>query len=257
MCIVALALNVNPEFPIVLIGNRDEFYNRPALPAIEWEGQGIIAGVDKTAGGTWFGVSSENSRWAIITNHRDLSNINPEAPTRGDLIPNFLKSVNTVKEYIDSLKPVLKSFNGFNLILGEGKDAWFISNHENRIEKLDSGFYGLSNATLNTPWPKVEVLSKGFKEIILGDESFKNEQFFKILSNNSAAADEELPSTGVGLEWERKLSSIFIKSENYGTRCSSVFAIDKNGNATIEERTFPINGDAPFDASFQISGFIK
>ncbi|MFT6849631.1 MAG: hypothetical protein ACJATA_000429 [Sphingobacteriales bacterium] len=257
MCILTLALNVNPHFPLILIGNRDEFLNRPADPLSNWNNVGIIAGKDKSAGGTWLGVSSENSRWAIITNYRDPLNINLEAPTRGDLIPNYLKSNLSAEEHIAELKATLKSFNGFNLILGEGLNAWFVSNHEERIEKLDPGFYGLSNDTLNTQWPKVTFLTSHFKEEVKNASKINKEHLFELLQNNSAAADKDLPNTGVGIDWERKLSSVFIKTENYGTRCSSVLVLDDKNKLEFTERTYPISKQESFYTTINIPHFIK
>jgi uncharacterized protein with NRDE domain len=237
MCLIVFAKNVHPKFKLIFAANRDEFYNRPSEQAEFWpEHADLLAGKDLQAGGTWLGITKQG-RFAAITNYRDLNNLKTHAPSRGKLTLDFLLSNISPEEYYAELQPKLNDYNGFNLLLGTIDELFYFSNMTDGLQKIESGIHGISNAILNTPWPKVEKGKQQLQKLLQQDEIHAFE-VIDILKNSTPAKDEDLPDTGVGLELERILSPIFIKSEKYGTRCSSVLMIDIDYKVKFVEKFF-------------------
>ncbi len=239
MCTVFLAFKTHPEYDIILIGNRDEFLDRPTLVAHLWEEKPeIFAGKDVKAGGTWMGVS-RHGRFATLTNYRDPNDIRPEALSRGGLVTHFLTGTESPDSYLETVNADAELYNGFNLIAGTSEKVVYYSNKEKQIQSLNPGVYGLSNCFLNTPWPKVSDSIPLFRDLIAQKGTFPLEEAFGLLQNPTLYPDERIPETGVPLEWERKLSSLFIQiPPRYGTRQSSVILIHKTGEIMMEERTW-------------------
>lgn len=240
MCIIFIAFEVRKDYPLILAANRDEFYDRPTATAGWWEdAPGIFAGQDLVGGGTWLGVT-KSGRFAAVTNYRDPAG-NIGIFSRGDLVANFLKGERPAREYIEHVKTCAEEFSGFNLLVGEMnercQELFYFSNREGQIIKLGAGIYGLSNQLLDSPWPKVAVGKKGFERLIRKSE-FDKEEFFSLLAQPGLAPDETLPDTGVGLDIERVLSAIFIKTPGYGTRCSTVLTFDHELKFELDERVF-------------------
>lgn len=240
MCIILFAYNCRPGHPLVLLANRDEFYERPASPAEFWKDfSEIYAGRDLVGGGTWLGVN-RSGRFAAVTNYRD-PRVQAGTVSRGNLTADFLKGQMPAEEYLTDVKKRASDFSGFNLLVGEmnteTNELYYFSNLENLIRKLAPGIYGLSNHLLDTPWPKVvkgkEQLRKLLKQVEL-----EKEEFLKLLADDTLAADAELPDTGIGYEREKLLSSVFIKAPGYGTRCSTILTFDDEFKFDFEERTF-------------------
>lgn len=251
MCLVACALNQHPKYPFILVSNRDEFRARPSAPAHFWKDDpNILAGIDLKMNGTWLGIT-RTGRIALITNYRDLNNLKPDAPSRGALVSNFLKSEVSADDYLASITDPT-SYNGFNLLVGDRKGLSWFSNKSEEKTKLESGIFGLSNALLDTPWPKVEALKNGLRDVINADK-VESEKLFALLASSQRPVDTALPDTGVGLELERLLSSAFINSEKYGTVCSTVILIDKEENVQFFERSFDGNGEASGEVSFSFA----
>ena len=237
MCLIVFANNVLDDYKLIFAANRDEFYNRPSEQAEFWkEHPDLLAGKDLQAGGTWMGITKQG-RFAAITNFRDLKNHRNDAPSRGNLTLDFLLNKIEPEEYYNKLKPTLKNFNGFNLLLGNVDQLYYFSNKTEGIQKLEPDIHGISNAVLDTPWPKVER-SKRHLQSLIQHEDINAWEVIAILKDTSIAKDEELPDTGIGLELERMLSPVFIKSEKYGTRCSSVVMVDKDNNVKFVEKFF-------------------
>lgn len=250
MCLIAFAYKVSPEYPLILVANREEFYDRPTEKAHFWKGtekHRILAGKDLKAGGTWFGVS-ENGKWAAVTNHRDMKSIKETAPTRGNLIPDFLKTKETGKEYLLKLQDGAERYNGFNLLVGDSTGIYHYSNISDVITKIEPGIHGVSNALLNTPWPKLEKAKEMLKKK-LQNEDLSKASLFDLLNDQSQAQEDELPNTGLSDELEKALSSIFIDTKNYGTRCSTLLIIGQNGNMKFVERTY--DSKSPIQAADQ------
>jgi uncharacterized protein with NRDE domain len=237
MCLIVFAYKSHPKDKFIFAANRDEFYDRPTEQADYWKDHPeLLAGKDLQAGGTWMGITKQG-RFAAVTNYRDLKNIKEDAPSRGMLTLDFLNDNISAEEYYDNIKPSLQDYNGFNLILGSVDELFYFSTHKNGIKKLESGIYGLSNATLNTDWPKVKKSKDGLSALLKNDEVHPWE-LLSILNDTRKAKEEDLPDTGVGLEWEKILSSIFIQSPKYGTRCSTAVVVDIENNLRFAEKTF-------------------
>ena len=240
MCLVFFALKAHPGFPLLLAGNRDEFYDRPTAPAAFWaEDSRVLAGKDLKENGTWMGVTRQG-RWAAITNFRDPASVRANAPSRGGLVLNFLQGREPPGTYLAGLLPEAGRYNAFNLVAGQMGEAFCLCSRQGRVQALEPGIYGLSNRFLDTPWPKVIKAKNGFQDFVRGlpggaDPDFR--ALFELLSDTSVPPDSDLPDTGVGLDWERMLGSIFICSKVYGTRSSMALAISASGTVFFEERT--------------------
>ena len=240
MCLVVFAYKYHPRYKLIFAANRDEFYNRPTMQANFWkENSALLAGKDLQAGGTWLGITKDG-RFAAITNFRDMKNIKENSPSRGFLTLNFLIGNETIENYYNNLKLSLRDFNGFNLIAGDIDNLHYFSNISSRLEEIPPGIHGLSNALLNTPWPKINQSKEALVQIVQKDK-FQIQDLLELLSDGNVGKDEELPDTGIGLDWERVLSSIFIRSDNYGTRSSTVILVDNENNVQFTERTFSGN----------------
>lgn len=262
MCLVFLALDQHKRYPFILAANRDEFYNRPAAPAHFWpEWPDVVAGQDLGAPaslpGTWLGMT-RGGRLALITNYRDLTNIRPDARSRGELVSRFLTVPEITNEnYLKTITDSGDAFNGFNLVFGSTSELMWYSNHSQTSQILRTGIFGLSNALLDSSWPKVDQ-GKAHMRTLLDHPDPQPEDFFDMLANADVYADHLLPETGVGLVRERQLSAAFIRingpfdshqpsgpTTGYGTRCSTVIMCDSLGNVWFCERTFaPLTGAA-------------
>jgi len=235
MCLILFAWKTHPKHDLILAANRDEFYDRPTLRAYYWqENSGLLAGKDLTGGGTWIGVA-KSGRFAALTNYRDPDHIDPDAPTRGTLTTDFLSSEIPPDAYLEKLIMSDKKYNGFNLLVGNNDSLWYYNNVDHNIEDLPPGLYGLSNGLLNESWPKVES-GKAALAKTLATDPIVPEALLKILDSKKIAIDSQLPKTGVPIQWERSLSPLFIATENYGTRCSTII-MKKNETGLFIEKT--------------------
>jgi uncharacterized protein with NRDE domain len=252
MCLIAFAWQVHPEFPLVFAGNRDEFFNRPTEPAHWWEGSpAVLAGRDMQAGGTWCGLA-EGGRLAALTNFRAPSEHNPKAPSRGALVGGFLSSKSSIPAYLEEIRPQKAAYNGFNLVLGEDLNRpehaqlWIDSNRDATLpRRLEPGIYGVSNAKLDTPWPKVEAIKTGLCALLTPlklDQKTLVHALLELLADDHLAEEGALPKTGVPLEVERTLSAAFVRMPGYGTRTSSVVLADRQGRLEFLERSFEPGG---------------
>jgi uncharacterized protein with NRDE domain len=237
MCLIFLSLGQHPRYKLVVAANRDEFYARRTAPATFWsDAPYILGGRDLEAGGTWMGITKQG-RISLITNYRDPQHIDPAAPSRGKLVSDFLHGKESPEAYLKNIASSGIAYNGFNLLVGNAESLWYYSNYRDGIDQITPGLHGLSNHLLETPWPKV-VRGKQKMTAILQHTNITEEELLALLYDNTLADDAQLPDTGVGLERERMLSSMFIKSPHYGTRCSTIVLIDHNNRVTFAERTY-------------------
>ena len=240
MCTILFAYDCHPRYKLVVAANRDEFYQRPTAPAAFWaDNPDILAGRDLKEGGTWMGITTSGC-FAALTNYRDPSSFKAEARSRGYLVKDYLNSNMAPETYAADLVDGGSAYNGFNLLMGTCQSMYHYSNREQIIRKVPAGIHGLSNALLNTPWPKV---SKGIKELsnLLQHDDIKAEQLFAMMADREQPDDQDLPRTGVSLEMERMLAPMFVISPNYGTCLTTVILVERNHNFQFWERTF-ING---------------
>jgi uncharacterized protein with NRDE domain len=237
MCLIFISLHNHPTYKLILAGNRDEFYARKTAPAKFWtDHPQIVGGRDLEAGGTWLAMNRDG-RIAMVTNYRDPKNINPNAPSRGHLVSDFLIQDVRPEEYLRQLSTKGKVYNGFNLIVGNVNELWYYSNYKDGVENLSSGFFGISNHLLETAWPKV-LRGKEKLKPLLASSAIDTEKIFEVLYDDIVALDDVLPNTGLSLERERALSSMFIKTEGYGSRCSTVILVVRDNQVSFSERVY-------------------
>ena len=249
MCILAFAKNVVPEYPLILIGNRDEFFHRPTKPAYWWK-NGILAGQDLEAGGTWLGISKKG-KFATLTNYRDIPGIKTNARSRGELPVDFLIGNVTGEAYLNNLSKNAGAYNGFNLLTWKKGTMLHFSNQENSINEITDGIHVLSNALLDTPWYKTNQLKSSFENLL--NKNPTTEQYFDILRNESKAPDSQLPQTGLSYEMEKAISSICIRTSDYGTCCSTVLLVNKQNEVTFTERLFPVGDRKASTTTFKFN----
>ena len=246
MCLIVFAWKVLPTVPLVAAANRDEFYQRATAPAAPWpEHPQVYAGRDLQAGGSWMGITHPDdcpnhhggARFAAITNIRAPSEHRDDAPSRGQLVADYLAGCMSPQEYIADLRQRADQYNGFNLVIGDRDTLIWYSNRGDTDPRngkpLEPGVYGVSNALLDAPWPKVLKTKAQFASLLcLGAP---DDAFFEMLSDTTPAPDQRLPETGVPLEVERVLSSVRIESPGYGTRTSTVVKLYADATATLQE----------------------
>jgi uncharacterized protein with NRDE domain len=238
MCLIGLSWRVREDYPLILAANRDEFFTRPAAAAHYWhDHREILAGRDLEQGGTWLGLT-RSGRVAAVTNFRDGTRSRSGQRSRGWLVRDYLLSDLDALAFLQRVDDGATQYDGFNLLAGTHKQLFHYSNRTGAVTPLGPGVHGLSNHLLNTPWPKVARA----RETLLGltDVPARDlpEALFALLADRSQPPDEALPDTGIGLDRERVLSTVFIQSQDYGTRCSTVLLIDRTGRACLEERSF-------------------
>ncbi len=243
MCLIAVRYQPNDRLPLILISNRDEFHARPTAAA-DWHPDyaNIFGGRDLQAGGGWLQVS-RGGRLAAVTNVRVGQMPKSSKFSRGTLVTEFVNSDFSAEKFVSALSSRSTSFGRFNLLLWDTQQLIHATNHPHyRWQQVNTGVHGLSNADLNSPWPKVRRLrtqlhAQDFSKIgALKDLDIS--RFLSALGDSQQADDQSLPDTGVGLDRERLLSAAFIVGEYYGTRASSIVIADANGAMRFVEQSF-------------------
>lgn len=236
MCLILVAWRVHPEYPLVVAANRDEFFARPTAPAMFWEdAPQVLAGRDLDAGGTWMGVT-RTGRFAALTNYRDPVQNRNGAPSRGRLVADFLVGDEEPQAYLARIAARASQHNGYNLLVSDGDTLWWWSNMGGEACRLQAGVYGVSNHLLDTPWPKVGAGKTALMQAL--DRLPDDQALLDMLQDDDIHADEHLPRTGVPLDWERLLSSAFVKSRDYGTRGSTVLCVRRDNSVSFDEQTW-------------------
>lgn len=252
MCLILLAWQAHPEYPLILAANRDEFYDRPTAAADFWSDRpDILGGRDLQDGGTWLGVT-RSGRWAALTNFRDPQAIRSGTPSRGWLVRDFLAGSERPAEYMERLAPRARDYNPFNLFAGD-QDSLFYLSSRGASGPVSPGVHGLSNALLDTPWPKIRRGREAFRLLLEQNPEPDPEALFLPLTDMERVPDGELPETGIGLDWERILSPLFITSPTYGTRSSTILMMDRRGRITFIERSFQGSPEPRMTARFTFS----
>lgn len=251
MCLILLAINSHPQYPLVIAANRDEFYARPTKTMHWWqEAPRLLAGQDRQNGGTWFGLT-RNGRLAAVTNYREGGASRPDRPSRGILPRDYLLESRT--EWNGWLQQNAFRFNGFNLLFGNWNALHWYSNRSDQTAptRLEDGIHGLSNSLLDTPWPKVQRGRRELTELVQRPD-FNARQLLELLQDDTPGAPADLPDTGIGEVWEELLSPVFIRSDTYGTRASTALLIDRQQQARVIERSWSASGHFK-DRQFQFS----
>lgn len=251
MCLINFHLQDHPNYELIIAANRDEAYDRPTAPAHFWEDEPmILAGRDLKQMGTWFGIT-KTGRFAALTNYRDFNKPTNKRKlvSRGEIIHNFLAGSMKPEEYLQMIHEIKEQYDGFNVIVGNPHELYYYNNIAQEIKRIPTGTHSVSNHMLNTSWPKVINGKQRLKKYVLNQKKIDPNVLLDLLADNTEAKDNELPDTGIGLELERKLSPLFIKTEHYGTRSSTVLLIDKQQHVTFIERTYK-NGIFQSDQTF-------
>lgn len=234
MCLIVFAYEVHPRYRLVLAANRDEFFVRPTQPLHWWKYPNILAGRDLQGGGSWLGLDRAG-RLAAVTNVRNPRDILPGRRSRGELVPAFLSQPQPGAEFATSLDA--SAYPGYNLLLLDRTGLTWHSNRADSPRPLSPGLYALSNAALDTPWPKVERAKALLATLLAGSAALDLTPLLQILADRRQPADEELPDTGVGRTWERLLAPLFICGSDYGTRCSTALLYGHDGRIQLVERS--------------------
>jgi uncharacterized protein with NRDE domain len=240
LCLIIIAWRARGDLPLAVAANRDEWRDRPAEPARWWpDHPELLAGRDLQAGGTWMGVT-RNGRFAAVTNFRDPADRRSTARSRGTLVTEYLLGTESPARFLSNLEARSGDYNGFNLILGDLASLFYFGSREGVARAIEPGVHGLSNHLLDEPWPKVVRGRMRMQEALTQRDPA--EPLFVLLSDQERVEDDALPQTGVGIEWERRLSSALIAGPDYGTRASTVMTIASSGEVTLEERTRDAEG---------------
>jgi uncharacterized protein with NRDE domain len=255
VCLLVLAWRTHPRYRLVVAANRDEFHDRPAAPLAKWPPpEEILAGRDLRAQGTWLALDRAR-RFGVVTNYRELQAPRDGAPSRGDLIPRYLATPEGggAAEFLATLAPSAREYAGFNLLLADAHSLWYASNRTEAFARaVAPGVYGLSNESLDTPWPKLRRVRAGFESLLQTSE-LQPEALFKLLGDRTVS-DEPLAS-GCGPlppEWERPLSAPFVLHPRYGTRCSTVLLEEDSGALLLTERRFDAAGNGTGESKFEL-----
>jgi len=248
MCLIVLAWRPGHALPLLVAANRDEFHARPTAVMAEWpDAPGLIAGRDLQAGGTWLGIGPEG-RFATLTNIRD-----PQAEqgsrSRGELPLRFLLGNRDPEAFLNELRREADEYSGFNLLVGDRHALWHFNSHGGQAQALPAGIHGVSNAGLDTPWPKLERAKAALAATL---EAPDEQALFALLADTTKPGDAALPKTGVSLDLERLLGSVFITSPTYGTRASTLVFAHADGRRRIVERSFGAEGVPIGEARFEI-----
>lgn len=242
MCLLFIAWRPQARHRLIVAANRDEFHQRPALPAGPWhDAPGVIGGRDLQGGGSWLGISARG-RFCALTNFRDPNRRPAGAPSRGALVSEVLRSTRDTHAVLTGLLDRIEAYPGFNLMTADQQGLWLLSNRSTpSLQPLPPGLYGISNGALGADWPKVRR-GKARIEHLLGEGAPSIEALFALLADDKVAPDDELPHTGLDLAWERMLSPAFIRHPQYGTRCSTVVLADTAAPLRLIERRFDAAG---------------
>ena len=259
MCLLFVAFKTHPSHPLVVAANRDEFFARETKHAHRWD-EGLVAGRDGLAGGTWLGVSPQGgARFAALTNRRGGAS-RKTASSRGELTTGFLTGTASALDYAAQIHAQGQDYAGFNLLVGDADSLVYVSNEPGaEVRELIPGLYGLSNGALDEPWPKLARGKQRFRDC-LNTPALVTDALLALMDDREKAADHELPSTGLPLELERRLSPAFIENDSaaagpsglddYGTLCSTALITDVHGGFRFHERNFDRQGKVSLSRLF-------
>jgi uncharacterized protein with NRDE domain len=253
VCTLLISINQSDDFPLVIAANRDEFLARPAAPMDWWQPEGmseeVISGIDLEAGGTWMGMA-KSGRIAAITNVRHPSYFNKSFNrSRGDLPLGWLKNSVNQQEFRAELANSGKDYSGYNFVFGNIQELHYYSNHKGQSAVLKSGLYGLSNDELDTPWPKVQWGKAQLQSLVEAryERRKLHDSIRHFMSSTDFANDDQLPDTGIGMEWEKPLSALNIRTPEYGTRVTTALTVDRYGSVFVSEFNQESGDSVSFD----------
>jgi uncharacterized protein with NRDE domain len=248
MCLIAFAWQRHPQYRLILAGNRDELHRRPSQDMHWWhDAPSVLAGRDLQAGGTWLAVS-RNGRFAAVTNYRETISARPAPRSRGELVSAFVNGDETPSGYCARLQG--ERYAGFSLLVADRQSLYCTSNRGDATQALGAGVYGLSNAALDTPWPKLLRCRSGL-ERLLAEDAVNPTALFALLADTHPAPVDDIRDDDLPFAMARAVSAPFIRTETYGTRCTTVLLIDYDGRALVCERRFDSAGKNIGDSEFR------
>jgi uncharacterized protein with NRDE domain len=248
MCLLVFAWRFHPKYRLILAANRDELYRRPTQEMHWWpDAPSVLAGRDLQAGGSWLGIS-RGGRLAAVTNYREELQKRPPGKSRGELVSGFVGGQESALRYCKDLKA--DAYSGFSLLANDEDTMCFMSNRGDATRILDPGVYGLSNAKLDTPWPKLVRCRTALAALIEHDAVNPN-ALLQLLADTRPAPASEIDNEHLPFDVARAVSAPFIMTETYGTRCTTVVLIDNDGRALVMERRFDDAGKKSGDSEFR------
>ncbi|MDP9193865.1 MAG: NRDE family protein [Acidobacteriota bacterium] len=226
MCLIVIAHRVSARFPLVLAANRDEDYDRATRDAHWWDdAPGVLGGRDVVHGGSWLAITKQ-ARLAAVTNLRGAVQ---RSRSRGALVRDFVTSSDEPRAFAESLLSEADEYSGFHLLAGQAggeivhvtRDSWM---------PLASGIHAISNAPLGEHWPKTSIAVAEMEAVLqLDDAESMLEALMKFLTTPRGT--------------HRIESEVFIASERYGTRASTVILASES-EIVFAEQTFERGGVA-------------
>ncbi|MCE7056975.1 NRDE family protein [Algoriphagus sp. AGSA1] len=248
MCLVALSWQSHPKYPLIISANRDEFYERPSQEIHQWQ-SGFYGGKDLRSGGTWMGYHP-NGRWSLLTNYRDFKNPRNAHISRGKLVQAWLESHISPEEYLLGIQKSQDQYDGFNLLVSDGEKLFYLSNYSSDIREIAPGIYGLSNALIDDPWPKVKLAKTQLMKLI--EKDFSTDDLLDILKSTKTYPPEKLPDTGVPLDMETALSAQLIRMQgNYGTVSAIALVQHTTGLVELKQRSYEWKSEIYRDIEYQ------
>ena len=242
MCLLVFAHQVSSEYPLLIAANRDEFHARPTAMSDFWvDYPELLAGKDLEQGGTWMGIT-RTGRFAAVTNYRDPARTTAAPRSRGELPLAYLTGTQDPQSYLQELALRAQEYAGFNLLVGDQHSLWYFTNSDTLNPKaLSPGVYGLSNAKLDTPWPKV-ARGKARLRSLLQAGAISHDALVSVVNDRQLAEQRELSALDLNGSMEPILSAQFIVTQAYGTRSSTTLQIDAQGRTTWREQSFDPQG---------------
>jgi uncharacterized protein with NRDE domain len=214
----------------------------------------VLGGRDLRAGGAWLALD-RTRRFGVVTNFRELQRPRAGAPSRGNLIPRFLTGTHGAGQFFGSLEAEAAGYSGFNLLLADNESLWYGSNRAAPFAReLPAGVHGLSNELLDTPWPKLLRVRRGFEAWLATPAAQSPAALFELLHDRTqSAGDSGLRESGLPRELEQVLSAPFVVHPTYGTRCSTVLLLQNDGGLYIGERRFDASGAPAGETEFRLN----
>jgi len=246
MCLIVFAWRKHAEFPLVLAANRDEFHARPTDPMGWWaDVPSLLAGRDRRAGGTWLGIS-RHGRLSTVTNYRENVSAVGEL-SRGEIVTGFAATREPPAAFLDGIDG--DRYAGFSALACDAGELAYRSNRGDETRRLEPGIYGLGNASLDTPWPKVARSRRGLTAL-LSDSRVTADALFELMADRAPADDDEATAADLPFELGRELSAPFVVTPDYGTRCTTAVVCRADGHVEAAERRFDADGNATGESRF-------
>ena len=240
MCLILLALDIVPNRPWLLLGNRDEYHGRPSAAAAQWsDAPNVFGGRDLEAGGTWLAVNRDG-RFAAVTNVRSGPPVQGRR-SRGALVADFVRGDLAANAYAENIASTRTEFGPFNLIVGDRGMVWAASSLSENAWPFYRGIHVLSNGPPHPRWPKAQRLADAFVRCV-EERRYDDATLLNLLGDESPPSDDALPDTGIGIELEKFLAPVFIRGNEYGTRASTLAYARDDGSHVLDERRFGLRG---------------